>query len=66
MINLHESMGLGGDRHVTDWVKGPGKQVFLQTVKTQMKYSIYRVYTGCKGKKDHQTKEYNIFLKIIT
>ena len=31
-----------------------------------MKYSImlyfFRVYTVCKGKKDIQTKEYNIFL----
>ena len=41
------------------------KQVLLQIVKTEMKYSIMlhfiRVYTGCTGKKDHQTKEYNIF-----
>ena len=45
-------------------------RVLLQTVKTQMKCSIMlhfiRVYTVCKGKKDLQTKEYNIFvLKII-
>ena len=37
----------------------------LQTVKTQMKCSIMlyfiRVNTVCKGKKDLQTKEYNIF-----
>ena len=46
------------------------KQVILQTVKIQMKCKIMlhfiRVYTVCKGKKDLQTKEYNIFFKIIT
>ena len=40
------------------------KQVLLQKVKTQMKCSIMlhfiSVYTICKGKKDLQTKEYNI------
>ena len=44
------------------------KWVLLQTVKTEMKCSIMlhliRVYTVCKGKKDLQTKEYNIFLKF--
>ena len=42
------------------------KRVLLQTVKTQMKSSIMlhfiRVYTVCKGKKDLQAIEYNIFL----
>ena len=37
----------------------------LQTVKTQMKWSIklhfIRVYIVCKGKKDLQKKEHNIF-----
>ena len=46
------------------------EQVLLQTVKIQMKCSIMlhfiRVFTVCKGKKDLQTKEYNIFVKIIT
>ena len=41
------------------------KKVLLQTVKTQMKcrlvWHFIRVYTVCKGKKDLQTKEYNIF-----
>ena len=40
------------------------KRVLLQTVKTQMKCHIMRhfikIYTVCKGKKDLQTKEYNI------
>ena len=44
------------------------KRELLQTVKTQMKCSIMlhfiRVYTVCKGKKDLETKEYNIFLKL--
>ena len=44
------------------------KRVSLQTVKTMMKCSIMLhfiwVYTVCKGKKDPQTKEYNIFGKL--
>ena len=40
------------------------KRVLLQTVMTQMKCSIMlhfiRVYAVCKGKKDLQTKQYNI------
>ena len=44
------------------------KQVLLQTVKTKMKCIIMmhfiRVHTVCKGRKDLQTKEYNIFLKL--
>ena len=43
----------------------PHNGVLLKTVKTQMKCSIMLhfiwVYTVCKGKKDLQTKEYNIF-----
>ena len=41
------------------------KRVLSQTVKTKMKFSIMLhfiwVYTVCKGRKDFQTKEYNIF-----
>ena len=44
------------------------KRVSLQTVKTMMKCSIMLhfiwVYTACKGKKDPQTIEYNIFGKL--
>ena len=44
------------------------KQVFLQTVKTQMKYRIVRyfiwVYT-VKGKILSQKKKYNIFFNVI-
>ena len=28
--------------------------------------AFHRVYTVCKGDKDHPTKEYSIFLQIIT
>ena len=49
-------------------VQEVAKQVLFQTVKTQMKCSIklhfIRVYTVFKGKKDFQTKECFIFLKI--
>ena len=41
------------------------KRVLLQTAKTQMKCSMMlhfiRGYTVHKGKKDFQTKEYNLF-----
>ena len=45
------------------------KQVFLKTVKTQIKCSIMlhfiRVNTVCKGQKDLQTEDkYNIFGKL--
>ena len=44
------------------------KRVLLQTVNTQMKCSMMlhfiRVYTVCKGEKDLQAKEYNIFRKL--
>ena len=43
----------------------PLNGVFLQSVKAKMKCCIMghfiRVYTVCKGKKDLQTKKYNIF-----
>ena len=50
------------------YIRETPKRVLLQTVKTQMKCRIMRhfirVYPVCKGRKDLQTKEYNIFLKL--
>ena len=49
----------------TTCIRETAGRVRLQVVKTQMKCSIMRhfvrVYTVCKGIKDHQTNEYNIF-----
>ena len=54
-------------QYLTLCIRGIPKQVLLQTVKTQVKclmpYFI-RIYTDCKGKKDLQTKECNIFFLI--
>ena len=47
--------------HLTLCIWETPKRVLLQTMNTQMKYSIMlnviRVYTVCKGKNDLQTKE---------
>ena len=46
---------------LTFCIQKPLKQVLLQTVNTQMKCSM--VYAVCKGKKNLQTKENNVFLE---
>ena len=53
------------DWQLTLWNQETLKWVFVQTVKTQMKCNIIlhfiSVYIVCKGQKDLQKKEYNIF-----